>query len=102
MRLQTLQGELEAMKMKDSEDVSSYITHVQTVANQLKCNGETLTDARVLEEILGSLTDVFENVVCAIKESRNLEEMTIDDLSGSLEAHEQRKKNKKQVLEEAL
>jgi len=45
----------------------------------------------------------FENVVCAIKESRNLEEMFIDDFAGSLEAHEQRKKKKKQeVLEEDL
>jgi len=73
---------------------------VQTVANQLKRNGETPTDARVVEKILRSLTDDFENVGCAIEESRNLEEMTIDDLSGSLEAHEQRKKKKKQeVLE---
>ena len=103
MRLQTLRGEFEAMKMKESEDVSCYITHVQTVANQLKRNGEILTDARVMEKILWSLTDDFENVVCATEESRNLEEMTIDDLSGSLEAHEQRKKKKKQeVLEEAL
>ena len=52
MRLQTLRGELEAMKMKESEDVSSYVTRVQTVANQHKRNGETLTDARVVEKIL--------------------------------------------------
>jgi len=42
------------------------------------------------------LTDNFENFVCVIEESRNLEEMTIDDLAGSLEAHEQQKKKKKQ------
>ncbi|XP_068475202.1 uncharacterized protein [Phaseolus vulgaris] len=89
MHLQTLRGELEAMKMKELEYVSSYITRVQTVANQLKRNGETLTHARVVEEILRSLTYDFENVVSAIEESRTLEEMNIDDLSGSLEAHEQ-------------
>jgi len=73
------------------------------VANQLKRNGETLTDARVVEKILRSLTDDFENVVCAIEDSRNMGEMTIDDLTGSFKAHEQRKKEKKQeVLEEAL
>jgi hypothetical protein len=41
--------------------------------------------------------------MCAIKESKNLTEMTMDELSSSLEAHEQKKKNKKQeVLEKAL
>jgi len=95
MHLQNLQGELEATKMKDSKDVSSYITHVQTIANKLKRNGEILTDARVMEKILRSLTDDFENVVCAIEKLRNLDEMTIDDLAGSFEAHEQRKNKKK-------
>ena len=81
VRLQTLRGELEAMKMKETEGVSDYITRVQTVVNQLKRNGENLTDARVVETILRSLTKDFENVVCAIEESKNLEEMTIDDLA---------------------
>jgi len=49
-------------------------------------------DAKVMDKIFWSLTDDFENVVCVIEESRNMEEMTIDDLAGSLEAHEQRKK----------
>jgi len=62
-----------------------------------------LTDARVMEKNLLSLTNDFENVVCAIEESRNLEETNIDDFECSLEAYEQRKKKKKQeVLEEAL
>ena len=49
------------------------------------------------------MTDGFENVVCAIGKSRDLEEIIIDDHEDSLEAYEQRKKKKKQeVLEEAL
>jgi uncharacterized membrane protein YkoI len=93
--LQTLRGELKAIKMKESEGVSDYITRVQSVVNQLKRNGETLTDARVMEKILRSLTNDFENVVCAIEESKDLAQMTIDDLTSSLESHEQRKKKKK-------
>ena len=35
VRHQTLRGELESMKMKELENVSVYITHIQTVTNQL-------------------------------------------------------------------
>ena len=38
VRLQTLHGELESMKMKESENVSDYITRVQIMANQLNRN----------------------------------------------------------------
>jgi len=56
VRLQTLCGELESMKMMESKSV-------QTVVNQLNRNGETLTDARVVEKILRTLTDNFETIV---------------------------------------
>jgi gag-polypeptide of LTR copia-type len=77
VRLQTLRGELESMKMKESESVSDYITRVQAVVNQLIRNDEALTDTRVVEKILRSLTDNFENVVRAIKESKDLAKLTV-------------------------
>jgi gag-polypeptide of LTR copia-type len=88
VRLQTLHGELGSMKMKESESVSDYITRVQAVVNQLIHNGKALTDVRVVEKILRSLTNNFENVVCAIEESKDLVKLTVDELAGSLEAHE--------------
>jgi gag-polypeptide of LTR copia-type len=96
--LQTLCGELESMKMKESESVSDYITRVQAVMNQLIRNDEALTNARIVEKILRSLTDNFENVVCAIEESKDLAKLTVDELVGSLEAHEKCKRKKEGKL----
>lgn len=86
------------MKIKDTKDISSYLTHVKIMMNRLKFNGETLMYARVVKKILQLLTDDFENVMCAVEDSKNLEEMTIDDIASSLEAHEKHKKKKKQYV----
>ena len=94
VQLQTLRGELESMRMKEIEGVAEYITRVETVANQLAKNGETLPASRVVEKILRSLTNDFENVVCAIEESKDLSKLTVEELARSFEAHEQRKKKK--------
>jgi gag-polypeptide of LTR copia-type/Domain of unknown function (DUF4219) len=88
IRLQTLRGEFEMLRMNNTEGVSDYITIVQTITNQLKRNGESLSKQRVVEKILRSLTDTFENVVCAIEESKDLTELTVDELAGLLLAHE--------------
>ena len=56
VRLQTLCGEYETMRIKETEGVSDYITHVQKVVDQLKWNSETWLDMRVIEKILWSLT----------------------------------------------
>ena len=102
VHLQTLRGKLESMKMKESENVSDYITRVQTVANQLNRNGEMFPDTRVVEKILRSLTDNFKNVVCAVEESKDLAKFIVDQLASSLEAHEQCKKKKEETLDQAL
>jgi antitoxin component HigA of HigAB toxin-antitoxin module len=62
------------LRMNNIQGVSDYITRVQTVTNQLKRNEENLSEQRVVEKILRSLTDMFENMVYVIKESKDLAE----------------------------
>jgi len=91
------------MRMKEDEGVAEYVSRVETVANQLGRNGETLPACRVVEKILRSLTDEFENIVCAIEESKDLTALSVEELAGSLEAHEQRRRKKKEEsLDQAL
>ena len=84
--------------------MSDYFSQLLIIVNGLKRNGEKLEDIRVVEKVLRSLSSKFEHVVVAIEESRDLEILTIEELLGSLQVHEQRmqKKSCLGVLEQAL
>ncbi|CAM8990990.1 unnamed protein product [Rhodiola kirilowii] len=90
MRLQTLRGDFESLRMTDSESVSTYCERVQAVVNNLRVNGEALEEQRVVEKVLRSLPVKFEHVVAAIEEGNDTSKMSIDRLMSSLGSHEQR------------
>ncbi|KAL0430206.1 UNVERIFIED_CONTAM: hypothetical protein Sradi_0646600 [Sesamum radiatum] len=72
------------------------------VVNQMKRLGEKLTDVRVVEKVLRSLNAKFNHVVVAIEEAKDIESMSIDELNGSLVAHEERMKRSQQVRVEQV
>ena len=56
--------------------------------------GETLKDQDFVEKVLRTLSSRFDYVVAAIEESKDFVEMKLDELQCSLEAHEQRIKER--------
>ncbi|XP_044476892.1 uncharacterized protein LOC123204352 [Mangifera indica] len=59
---------------------------------KMRWNGETIQDARVMEKILQSLVPKYKMVAITIKESNDLEHMSVEQLMGSLQAYEERVK----------
>ena len=76
--------------MKDLELVDQFLNQVMNVVNQIRSYGDDLTDQKVIEKILRSLSRKFDAIVVAIEESKDLITLSIDELMGSLLSYESR------------
>ena len=84
----------ESLSMKENESVECFITRVQNIVNAIHAHGETIEDRRIVGKVLRSLPNNFDHVTIAIEESRDLTKLTLVDLFGSIQVHEDRlKKN---------
>ncbi|XP_019415157.1 PREDICTED: uncharacterized protein LOC109326544 [Lupinus angustifolius] len=90
VRLQTLRRQYELMHMESNERVAQFFNKVITHTNAMKACKEKISDQSIIKKILRTLTPRFDHIVVAIEESKKIEEMKVQDLQGSLEAHEQR------------
>nr|XP_017228871.1 PREDICTED: uncharacterized protein LOC108204088 [Daucus carota subsp. sativus] len=90
IRLQNLRREFENLKMKEGETIKDYSSRVIKLVNELKSNGESITDQRVIEKMLVSLSEKFDTVVTVIEESKDLTQLSISELIVSLQIHEDR------------
>ena len=52
--------------------------------------GEKISDEMIVAKVLRSLTPKFDHVVAAIEEAKDLSILSVDELMGSLQAHEAR------------
>jgi hypothetical protein len=86
--------------MKQGESVNEFFAKTLAIANKMTAHGERLSEDKIVEKILRSMTSQFEYVVCSIEESNDVTTMSIDELQSSLLVHEGRMKIHKAKDEE--
>lgn len=94
VKLQSLRKQFENLHMKEEENVADYFNRMQQLVNSMKTCNEVLSEQQIVEKILRSLPQKFDYICVAIEESRDVTKMKVEDLLNSLEAHEQRLKDR--------
>lgn len=61
-----------------------------STANKMRSNGEDMKEVTIVEKILRTLTEKFNYVVVSIEESKDIDQLTVDELQSSLTVHEQK------------
>lgn len=66
----------------------------------MKLYSETLSDKAIMEKILRTLPSEFDHLVITIEETKDLNEVKIEELQGALEAHELKITGRKEEKDE--
>ncbi|XP_017438290.1 uncharacterized protein LOC108344345 [Vigna angularis] len=102
IRLQSLQRQYELLYMGEQETVMEYIGRIQVVVNAMRACQKIVKDKKIVEKILRTLTPEYDHIVVAIEESKDLEEMKVEELQNSMEAHEQRLTERKNAEKDVV
>ena len=76
--------------MKKDESITYYFVRVMIISNKMGTNGENMLDKKIVEKIMRTLIKKFTYVAVSIEESKDIDNMSIDELKSSLVVHEQK------------
>ncbi|XP_047312671.1 uncharacterized protein LOC124915975 [Impatiens glandulifera] len=82
--INSLRRDFEILEMKKGESITDYFARVMVIANKLRNNREDMLDSKIVEKILRTLTKQFTCVVVSIEESKDTNNIFIDELQRSL------------------
>jgi hypothetical protein len=87
-KLQMLISKFEEIKMLKEETFGEFYTKISDLRNSMVSLGKSISDVKLIRKILRSLPEHFRIKVTTIEESKDLEEMKIEELVGSLQTYE--------------
>ncbi|XP_022843115.1 uncharacterized protein LOC111366633 [Olea europaea var. sylvestris] len=101
-KLQMLASRFEEVRMKDDETFDEFYAKLNDIVNSSFNLGERIPETKIVRKVLRSLPERFRPKVTAIEESKDLDEVKIEELVGSLQTYEltlsQHKKGKSIAL----
>ncbi|GKV27556.1 hypothetical protein SLEP1_g36718 [Rubroshorea leprosula] len=86
MQILSWRREYEMQKMSKTETVKEYADRVLKIVNQIRLNGEELSDRSVVQKVLVSLPEKFKPKISSLEDSRDLTQISLSKLCNALQA----------------
>ncbi|CAJ2636000.1 unnamed protein product [Trifolium pratense] len=87
-KLQILTTQFENLRMKEEETIQDFHMTILDYDNQFDALGEKIPEEKLVRKMLRSLPKKFDMKVTAIEEAKNISQMKLDELVGSLQTYE--------------
>jgi lipoate-protein ligase A len=81
-------SQFEGIKMLEDGSFSEFYTKISDLRNSMINLGKKISYAKLIKKIFRSLPERFRINVTTIEESKNLDEMKVEELVGSLQTYE--------------
>ncbi|KAK9018307.1 hypothetical protein V6N11_001285 [Hibiscus sabdariffa] len=78
----------ENFKMDPNEDIKAMFNRLSIIVNELKGFGEAIPEDKLVRKLIYSLPESWDSKKTTIIEAKNLKELKLDELIGSLLTHE--------------
>nr|XP_028954620.1 uncharacterized protein LOC103448501 [Malus domestica] len=78
------------IRMRDDESLTGYLTRLNDLINQMKTFGETLSNERLVQKVLISLTKIYDPICLVIENTKCLESVELQEVLAILKSQEQR------------
>lgn len=89
-KIQTLKSEFKSLSMKDTEMLDEFCIKINGLVTNIRALGEDMKEAYVVKKLLRAVPMKFLQIVSTMEQFGNLETMTVEEVIGSLKAHEER------------
>ncbi|KAB2617076.1 retrovirus-related Pol polyprotein from transposon TNT 1-94 [Pyrus ussuriensis x Pyrus communis] len=76
--------------MRDDESLSSYLTRLNELINQMRTFGESLSNERLMQKVLISLSKPYDSICLVIENTKCLETVDLQEVVAILKSQEQR------------
>nr|GEZ14973.1 zinc finger, CCHC-type [Tanacetum cinerariifolium] len=95
-RLQSLMIGIQTLQMKEDDTVDAFTPKLNGYATKAREFRKTLDESLLVRKLLDSTPDRFIQIVASIEQTNDLDDITLDEITGKLKAFEERINSRKE------